>query len=104
MSDDDEHGCRCHINPPCSHCTDCHECFSEDQETGDEQPVCGSYTQMDHMMQDMCCATCFHPRFAHPYAGSFLHSLIGQYGAVVIDDEGSHYIPPHTDEEGRQDR
>lgn len=23
---DDEHACRCHIRPPCWHCTDCHDC------------------------------------------------------------------------------
>ena len=23
---DDEHACRCHINPPCWHCTECPDC------------------------------------------------------------------------------
>lgn len=25
-SRDDEHACRCHIRPPCWHCTDCRDC------------------------------------------------------------------------------
>lgn len=25
----EEHGCRCHINPPCWHCTDCPDCPRE---------------------------------------------------------------------------
>lgn len=25
----ERHECRCHINPPCIHCTDCAECFQD---------------------------------------------------------------------------
>lgn len=25
----DQHSCSCHINPPCSHCTDCEKCNCE---------------------------------------------------------------------------
>lgn len=63
-----------------------------------ENPACGQYVQMDHMMQDMCCERCGHPRVDHPYRGNFLHGLIGEFGALVVDPEkGSYYIPPHPD-------
>ncbi len=28
---DDEHACRCHIRPPCWHCTDCRDCTEGEQ-------------------------------------------------------------------------
>lgn len=27
--DEEQHGCRCYLNPPCSHCTDCTDCAEE---------------------------------------------------------------------------